>query len=135
MIGASKVGMMDLSEFLEMQLAQSSYRDLDAKIGVSRGSIEKIIKRQNKGLPRIETLERIAIYFGKELYEVMQMAGVQLGLPKNNDERSKRLAQLVKRKPALESLIERLSEKMDTDPGYVDGMILGLEASLRQRGG
>lgn len=125
---------MDLADFLASKLKDTSYRDLESKIGVSRGSIEKIVKRQNKRLPKIETLERIALYYGKELYEVMQMAGVQLGLPKNDSERAKRLALLVKRKPALEHLIERLHDKIDTDPGYVDGMILGLEASLSQRG-
>lgn len=125
---------MDLAEFLETQLKNMSYRELEGRLKVSRGSIEKIVKRQNKRLPKIETLERIALYYGMELFEIMIMAGVQLGLPKNDNERTRRLALLVKRKPALEHLIERLHDKIDTDPGYVDGMILGLEASLSQRG-
>lgn len=129
-----RTGIMDLAEFLASKLKDKSYRDLESEIKVSRGTIEKIVKRQNKGLPRIETLERIALYYGKELWEIMILAGVRLGLPQNNVERAKRLEMLVARKPALDSLIERLSEKIDTDPNFVDGMIIGLEASLSQRG-
>jgi transcriptional regulator with XRE-family HTH domain len=125
---------MDLAEFLAVQLRTKSYRELETDLQVSRGSLEKIVRRQNKNLPRIETLERIALYYGKELWEVMQMAGVRLGLPQSNIERAKRLDQLVTRKPALNGLIERLYNRIDTDPGYVDGMIVGLEASLSQHG-
>lgn len=124
---------MDLAEFLESHQKNSSYRDMETKLGVSRGSIENIVKRKNSDFPKIETLSKIADAYGKELWEVMLMAGVNLGLPKNNDERAKRLAQLLKRQPSLDHLIERLTEKMDSDPGYVDGMIMGLEASLGVR--
>lgn len=126
---------MDLAEFLDTQLKNASYRDLESKLKVSRGSIEKIVKRQNKNLPRIETLERIALYYGKELWEIMLMAGVKLGLPQTPTERAKRLELLLARKPALEQLIGRLQDRIDTDPGYVDGMIVGLEASLSQHKG
>lgn len=124
---------MDLADFLADKLKQSNYRDLSTDTGVSRGALEHIIARKNTQLPKIETLTRIAITYGLELWEVMQMAGVNLGLPQNDTERAKRLAQLVKRKPALDRLVKRLSDKIDTDPGYVDGMILGLEASLNQK--
>lgn len=124
---------MDLAEFLQAEVDQTSLRAVAAKTRVSKTAIENIIKRQTTEQHKIGTLERIALAYGKELYEVMQMAGVKLGLPQNDSERSRRLAALVARKPALERLIERLSEKIDTNPGYVDGMIIGLEASLDQR--
>lgn len=124
---------MDLADFLADKLKNSNYRDLAAVTKVSRGSLEHIIKRQNSELPKIETLTRIAITYGMELYQVMQMAGVNLGLPQNDTERAKRLAQLVARKPALERIVEQLSEKIDTEPGFVDGMILALEAGLNAK--
>lgn len=124
------VKVMDLADFLAEKLKQSSYRDMEGLLNVSRGSLENLIKRQNIRLPKIETLTRIAVAYNKELWEVMLMAGVNLGLPQSDTERSQRLAQLVARKPTLDALVKRLSEKMDTDPGYVDGMILALEAGL-----
>jgi transcriptional regulator with XRE-family HTH domain len=124
---------MDLADFLAEKLSKSSYRDMEDLIKVSRGSLENIIKRQNSKLPKIETLERIARTYDKELWEVMLMAGVNLGLPKDDTERVKRLSQLVARKPALEKVVEGLSERIDTDPDYVDGMILALEAGLNQK--
>lgn len=125
---------MELHEFLAGKLDDnSSYRDLENKIKVSRGSLEKIIKQQNKRFPKIETLTRISIYYDKPLWEIMQMAGVKLGLPQSVTERVQRLDQLVARRPKLERLVERLYEKIDTDLDYVDGMIIGLEAALEPR--
>lgn len=124
---------MDLADFLAEKLSKSSYRDMEALIKVSRGSLENIIKRQNTKRPKIETLENIAIAYDKELWEIMRMAGVNLGLPQSDSERAQRLAQLVARKPRLDSLVERLSDKIDTEPGFVDGMIIALEAGLTQK--
>ena len=124
---------MDLADFLTEKLKQSGYRGLSEATKVSRGSLENIIRRQNTELPKIETLTRIAITYGMELWEVLQMAGVNLGLPQNDSERAQRLAQLVARRPALDNLVKRLAEKIDTDSGYVDGMILALEAGLNQK--
>lgn len=123
---------MDLADFLAEKLKQSGYRGLSEFTKVSRGSLENIIRRQNTELPKIETLTRIAIAYKMELWEVVQMAGVNLGLPQSPTERSQRLAQLVARRPALDNLVKRLAEKIDTDSGYVDGMILALEAGLNR---
>lgn len=124
---------MDLADFLQAEINRTSLRDVAAHTKVAKTTIDSITKRRLKALPEIGTLARIAEAYRKPLWEVMQMAGVDLGLPQSDDERYRRLAALATRKPALEHLIERLYDKMDTNPGYVDGMIIGLEASLNER--
>lgn len=125
--------MSDLADFLAEKLESSSYRDLEAKTGVSKGALENIIKRQITRLPELETLQRIAAAYEKPLWEVVQMAGADLELPQTATERSQRLEMLVSQVPRLEQLVIRLQALRDTDPDFVDGMILGLEASLNQR--
>lgn len=122
---------MDLADFLAAKLAQSNYRDMEALTKVSRGSLESLIKRQNTGLPEIETLVRIAKAYEKPLWEVMHLAGVDLELPKSATEAAQRLDALVAQVPELSSLVTRLKEEYDRRPDYVKGILIGLEASLQ----
>lgn len=121
---------MDLADFLAEKLKKITYRELEDELKVSRGSLENIVKRKNTEFPKIETLTRISTYYDKPLWEVMLMANVNLGLPKDAEDRVKRLAQLIAQHPKLESALERAYEKVGTDPGYVDGVIMGIEAAF-----
>lgn len=121
---------MDLADFLAAKLAQSSYRDIEALTNVSRGSLESIIKRQNTRAPNIETLTRIAKAYRKPLWEVMRLAGVDLDLPHNATEAAQRLAALLRQVPALERVVRYLQKRYDSDPDYVMGILIALEASL-----
>jgi len=121
---------MDLAEFLAAKLAQSNYRDMEDLTKVSRGSLEAIIKRQNTGLPEIETLTRISHAYKKPLWEIMQLAGVDLDLPKTATETAQRLDALVAQVPGLSGVVKRLKEEYDVRPDYVKGVLIGLEASL-----
>ena len=125
---------MDLADFLASKLAQSNYRDLEVATGVSRGSLEAIIKRETKSLPEIKTLGKIARAYHKPLWEIMRLAGVDLELPKDVTELSKRLAGLVEREPAVERLVDKLVRRFDTDPDHVTGILIGLEAALGPNG-
>jgi transcriptional regulator with XRE-family HTH domain len=123
---------MDLADFLAAKLAQSNYRDMEVLTGVSRGSLEALIKRQNTGLPEIETLTRIAQAYGKPLWEVMQLAGVNLQLPQTSTETAQRLDALAAQVPALSGIIKKLKDEYDKRPDYVKGVLIGLEAALNQ---
>lgn len=120
---------VDLASFLKEKLKDITYRDLEAHTGVSRGALEAIVHGESK-FPTMETLTRIAKSYGKPLWEVVQMAGADLELPGNDTNRARRLAQLVSQYPKIEHLANRLMDKAATNPGYVDGIIMGLEASL-----
>lgn len=124
------VSAMDLADFLAEKLKKSSYRELEDEIKVSRGSLENIVKRQNIDFPKIETLTRISIYYKKPLWEVMLMANVNLGLPQDTPDRLRRLAQLIEQHPNLEGALQRAYDKIGVDPGYVDGVIMGIEAAF-----
>lgn len=121
---------MDLADFLAAKLAQSNYRDMEILTGVSRGSLEALIKRQNTGFPEIETLTRIAHAYTKPLWEVMLMAGVNLQLPQTKTETAQRLDALSAQVPGLNGLIKKLKDEYDVRPDYVKGVLLGLEAAL-----
>lgn len=121
---------MDLADFLASKLAASNYRDLERETGVSRGSLEAIIKREMKNLPEINTLGKIARAYGLPLWEVMRLAGVDLELPKDATELSQRLAALVTRESAVSRLVERLVRRYDKDPDHTMGILIGLEAAL-----
>jgi transcriptional regulator with XRE-family HTH domain len=121
---------MDLADFLADKLKHASYRELQKKIGVSRGALEAIVNRENTEFPKLGTLNRIAQAYGKPLWEVVEMAGANLDLPQNDTNRARRLAQLVDRQPKFEAVAKRLLEKIDTNPDYVDGIIAGIEAAM-----
>jgi len=121
---------MDLADFLAAKLAQSNYRDMEILTGVSRGSLEALIKRQNTGLPEIETLTRIAHAYQKPLWEVMQLAGVNLQLPQTSTETAQRLDALGAQVPGLSGIIKKLKDEYDMRPDYVKGVLIGLEAAL-----
>lgn len=81
---------MDLADFLADKLKHSSYRDLEAHTGVSRGALEAIIKRENDDYPKIGTMMRIAKAYSKPLWEIEQMAGIPLDLPGNDTKRARK---------------------------------------------
>jgi transcriptional regulator with XRE-family HTH domain len=123
---------MELSDFLADKLKNSSYRALAAKTKVSRGALEAIIKRESDDFPKLGTLNRIAEAYGKPLWEVIEMAGADLDLPQNDTNRARRLAQLVARQPKFETVAKRLLDKIDTNPDFVDGIIVGIDVALNE---
>src|SRR5579859_7872844 len=125
--------MPDLATLLDEEQKRTSYRALEAKTGVSRGALEHIIQRRNSKLPELETLQRIAAAFGKPLWEVIEMTGIDLQLPQHTEDRIARLLARVDQAPLVQQHVERLLDLSATDPAFVQGMVLAIEALLRQR--
>lgn len=119
--------MSDLAEFLARELEGSSYRDLEAKTGVSRGSLENLITRQNKKLPELETLEKLAKAYGFPLWRVIEMAGPALG----DEERYSRLARELQISPWL---VERFDVLISVSKEEFDELMDYLAFRRRQRG-
>jgi transcriptional regulator with XRE-family HTH domain len=125
--------MPDLSDVVRATMRDEdlqSYREAAEYFGISHGSIGNILNRKPLG---IDTLSTVAEKLGRPLWEVMQLAGIDLGLPKTTTERAQRLAALLDRAPGLYRTIERLQALNEDDPDYVAGMIVGLEASITAR--
>lgn len=123
--------MSELADFLERELDKTSYRDLEGKTHVSRGALENIITRQNTQFPKMETLEKIAAAYGIALWRVIEMAGVDLGLPSSADDLSRRLTALANRMPEIGPIVGHL---LKLHPEDLRGVLAYLETLDRLRG-
>lgn len=101
----TEYAMSDLADFLGRELKDSSYRDLEEKTKVSRGSLENIIGQQNKEFPKLETLEKIAKAYKLPLWRVIEMAGIELGLPGTPDDLARQLTSLGNRIPEIRPIV------------------------------
>jgi transcriptional regulator with XRE-family HTH domain len=100
--------MSELSRRIVEELKQLSYRDLEERTGVSRGSLEGIAREQITEFPKLETLEKLAKYWKLPLWRVIEMAGVDLGLPLSIDELGQQLMSLAQRLPEIEPIARYL---------------------------
>ncbi len=122
--------MSELSRKLAKELETQSYRDLEGKIKVSRGTLEHLAKGRNKDAPELETLDKLATYWKLPLWRVIQMAGIDLGLPRSIDELGQQLMSLTKRMPEIEPIVQYLLKLYPED---LRGVVAYLESVDRQR--
>jgi len=73
--------MMDLAEYLQVEVdKERSIRKVAKRIGISKTTLENIIKRRLKTLPELPTLQKIAdCYEDLTLPTVVVMVGAMLG--------------------------------------------------------
>lgn len=124
--------MSDLADFLAGKLKESSYRDLEEKTKVSRGSLENIIGQQNTEFPKLETLDKIAKAYQLPLWRVIEMAGIELGLPGTPDDLARQLTSLGNRIPEIQPIVGYL---LKLHPDDVRAVVAYLETLDRLRGG
>lgn len=70
---------MDLADYLQPKVDKTSLRKVAAEIGISKSTVDNIIKRKLKSMPELQTLERIAVYSGFSLSVVVAMTGATMG--------------------------------------------------------
>lgn len=121
--------MSELSRKLAGELKTISYRDLESRTGVSRGSLENIVREQNIEFPKLETLTKLADYWKLPIWRVVEMAGVDLGLPRSIDELTRQLSSLATRLPEIEPIVQYLLKLYPED---LRGVIAYLEVLDRQ---
>lgn len=122
--------MSELSRKLLEELKTQSYRDLEAKTGVSRGSLEGIARDQLKEFPKLETLDKLAAYWKLPMWRVIEMAGIDLGLPLSIDETVQQLMSLAQRLPEIEPIVQYLLKLYPED---LRGVVAYLKALDQQR--
>ncbi len=71
--------MLDLADYLQAEVDKTSIRKVAARIDISKTTVENIIKRKLKSIPKVATLEKIATAYELTLPAVVEMAGVMLG--------------------------------------------------------
>lgn len=123
--------MSELSQKLIEELQTRSYRDIEDKAGVSRGAIEKIVRGQVT-IPRLETLEKLATYWSLPLWRVVEMAGIDLGLPTAPDDLARQLTSLSLRLPEIEPIVHFL---LKLHPEDLRGVVAYLQTIDRLRDG
>lgn len=122
--------MSELSRKLSEELRTISYRDLESRTGVSRGSLENIVREQNVKFPELETLDKLATYFKLPMWRVIEMAGVDLGLTRSISDTIEQLNSLARRMPEIEPIVVYLLKLYPED---LRGVVAYLEALDRQR--
>lgn len=122
--------MSELSRKLTEELKTQSYRDLETKTGVSRGSLEGIVRGQITDFPKLETLTKLADYWSLPMWRVIEMAGVDLGLKRSIDETVQQLMSLANRLPEIEPIVQYLLKLYPED---LRGVVAYLDALDRQR--
>lgn len=130
--------MTALRDFLAKEVQRLTYRGLADKTGISRGALESLIKPkkgESVDYPKIETLIRLSKAYDKPLWKIMEMAEIELDLPQTADEAGRRLGQLIVQVPRLAELFDRIMARWDTDPDFVKGFIVGLEARVNGANG
>lgn len=126
----TEYAMSDLAEFLGRELKNSSYRDLEEKTKVSRGSLENIIGQQNTDFPKLETLNKLAKAYRLPLWRIIEMAGIELGLPGTPDDLARRLTSLGDRIPEIQPIVGFL---LKLHPDDMRGVVAYLETLDRLR--
>ena len=122
--------MSELSRKLTEELKTQSYRDLEAKTGVSRGSLEGIARGQISEFPKLETLDKLATYWKLPLWRVIEMAGIDLGLTRSVSDTIEQLNSLAHRMPEIAPIVMYLLKLYPED---LRGVVAYLEALDRQR--
>lgn len=121
--------MSELSRKLLEELKTQTYRDLADKTGISHGTLEYLAKEKNEEFPKLETLTKLADYWKLPMWRVIEMAGVDLGLPRSIDETVQQLSSLAKRLPEIEPIVQYLLKLYPED---LRGVVAYLEALDRQ---
>jgi transcriptional regulator with XRE-family HTH domain len=122
--------MSELSDFLAREVGANGYRDVEAKTGVSRGSLENLVKQENTEFPKLETLEKLAIAYQLPLWRVIEMTGIDLGLSRGADELAQRLTSLADRLPEIQPIVSSL---LKLHPDDLRGVVAYLDTLDRQR--
>lgn len=122
--------MSELSRKLAEELKTISYRDLESRTGVSRGSLENIVREQNVDFPKLETLDKLATYWKLPMWRVIEMAGIDLGLTRSVSDTIEQLNSLARRMPEIEPIVVYLLKLYPED---LRGVVAYLEALDRQR--
>jgi len=124
---------LDLAELVKRELRDHDWtlRDAEEAMKVSRSALGNIVNRK-KILPTVDTLEKLATYFKLPLWRTIQMAGIDLGLPREPSDLARQLTSLADRIPEIQPIVGFL---LKLHPADLNGVIAYLEVLDRRRRG
>jgi len=129
-LGAFMPEQSDLAKLIAETLRDRNWslREADEEIGVSRSALGNIVNGKNQP-PTLVTLDKLATYYRLPLWRVIEMAGIDLGLPRSIDETVQQLMSLAKRLPEIEPIVQYLLKLYPED---LRGVVAYLEVLDRQ---
>jgi len=120
----------DLAKLIAKTLRDENWSLRQAEDGmkVSRSALDNILNGKSQP-PRLETLDKLATYYKLPMWRMIEMAGIDLGLPRSIDETVQQLMSLVKRLPEIEPIVQYLLKLYPED---LRGVVAYLELLDRQ---
>lgn len=106
--------MKDLADYLAPDVERESIRKVAARIGIAKTTLENIIKRRLKKMPKVETLKKIADAYGLTLPAVVEMAGMTLG----DGDRYARVAREMEQLPWIRKRLDELTRLSEQEFNY-----------------
>lgn len=128
-----EVCMTDLADMVSREIRDKgwSLREAEEHMKVSRSALGNMINDKDI-VPAMETLEKLATYFKLPLWRVIEMAGIDLGLPRTPSDLAQQLTSLAGRMPEIEPIVGFL---LKLYPDDLRGVVAYLETLDRLRGG
>lgn len=124
---------LDLADLVSREMRERgwSLREAEDAIKISRSALGNIVNRK-KILPTVDTLEKLATYFKLPLWRTIQMAGIDLELPREPSDQARQLTSLADRIPEIQPIVGFL---LRLHPADLNGVIAYLETLDRLRRG
>ena len=123
----------ELQRFLAAEIAQHGQREVARRIGIAHQTLGKHVQGLPKEPPSNKTMAKISRAYAIPAWRIQQMAGNDLELPANTNNRARRLAALLETVPDLDRVVERLHVLMLENRDLFDGLLLGMEHRVKRR--
>lgn len=122
--------MTELRQWLKAEFERNrwTYQKGAAELGLSTTTIHRFINNPDF-VPGFEVYAKIAEWSGRKLYQIMELDDIDLGVPRSPTEQGERIASLLRIRPDLAPVLERLPQ---FQPDDVQAM-LGLFEKLLRR--
>lgn len=127
MINETGVVVMDLAQWLSLQMRDRNltFREASEETDIPKSVLSDIVNKNFK--PGLGTLARLSERFDMPLWQLIEMCGYKSGVSKSLDQQASRIANLLRAKPELEFVLDRLAL---LPPEQADGVLRYLEAVI-----
>lgn len=122
--------MTELRQWLKAEFERNrwTYQAGAKELGLSSTMVHRLINNPDF-VPGFEVYAQLAKWSGRQIYEIMELDGHDLGVPRSPTEQGERIASLLRIRPDLAPVLERLPQ---FQPDDVQAM-LGLFEKLLRR--
>lgn len=109
--------MEQLAAWVREATERDTIRVLSEKTGIGTGTLSRIANNQLKEKPELETLMRLALGLKRPLADIVEAAGIDLGLPDDGDAILARLRAQADHDPQMGEILALLLQADEADEG------------------